>query len=508
MTAADRQVVKRYLLDGATELKGYRCEINRLKARITVLETMEEALKEKMERYSLLLLPVHCMPPEILVEIFKLSCRKEVFGTKGIPRAMVLSRVCARWNQVALSVPQLWASISVRFDIWCRTGREKMDRLKRFVDLFMKYSKTAPLSITLDDAGAIFEPVPFETLNQVMTAIGNVFANSDRWHRLEYTHYLLALPQLQQIVTCLLNLEHFETLGISSDESRIILATQEFPSLTSITIVPDLWNPDDLPFHQATTLSFFRSHASAALAILRRCTNARRLALKDVGGDADNSSQESGNHIILPHLQYLSIVANNEQDATFPFQSSTLPVLSSIVLHGVPPSISSWTRWNLDPVKDFLLCSSCPITSLSLRTLPLSDVETISLLVLLPTLNSLTIHEDRYSEARTNKIFTRAFLKHFSTLHEDMTSRSFLPVIQNLDFTMHHSPPSRPALVSAIASRAPDGVSDHAATSVARLQSFTLTIMVKEKVDVAPFLTPLQYFRDAGLRLDISFKAI
>ncbi|KAJ8073803.1 hypothetical protein PM082_012081 [Marasmius tenuissimus] len=91
MTAADRQVVKRYLLDGATELKGYRCEINRLKARITVLETMEEVLKEKMERYSSLLSPVHRMPPEILVEIFKLSCGKEVFGTKGIPRAMVLS---------------------------------------------------------------------------------------------------------------------------------------------------------------------------------------------------------------------------------------------------------------------------------------------------------------------------------------------------------------------------------------------------------------------------------
>ena len=67
--------------------------------------------------------------------------------------------------------------------------------------------------------------------------------------------------------------------------------------------------------------------------------------------------------------------------------------------------------------------------------------------------------------------------------------------------------------VGAIASRVPDGVQVrdlHPTTLVARLRSFTLEITAKENLGGADLLatisTPLQCFRDAGLRLYVSFK--
>ena len=126
VSAPNRQVVKQYLLDGELELRGFHSEINRLKAKITVLETMREALNEKLRKYKSLLSPIHRLPPEVLVEIFRLSYGKGYLGIKAVPQAILLSRVCSRWRQVTLSAPQLWASVCVPFTIWTKSGRRSM----------------------------------------------------------------------------------------------------------------------------------------------------------------------------------------------------------------------------------------------------------------------------------------------------------------------------------------------------------------------------------------------
>ncbi|KAH9891341.1 hypothetical protein C8Q73DRAFT_703848 [Cubamyces lactineus] len=98
------------------------------------------------------LLPVHGIPPEILLHIFELACdhcydgyvnfRHRHKGHKP-PLPLLLTHVCRRWRDVALSAPVIWSRIDVPN--------------KHLLDLFLVRSGAAALSLHIghEDPGVL-----------------------------------------------------------------------------------------------------------------------------------------------------------------------------------------------------------------------------------------------------------------------------------------------------------------------------------------------------------------
>ncbi|KAL0071134.1 hypothetical protein AAF712_001692 [Marasmius tenuissimus] len=493
VSSSDRHDVQQYLLDSEAELCRYQAEVNRLKAKITVVETRMGGLKRKIRKYRTLLSPVYRLPSEIWAEVFLFFCEGESLIPLKTPAVMVVSRVCGRWRDIALSTPRIWSTISLRFEGWTKGNGGRLDRLQSLLVSFLQRSKNMPLTVNLNSLRVEKQ----DEIDGVVKTLEGLLNHSTRWQHLDCTHSLLALPAFQSLRNRLPELKSLYVESGMRDNSSSLF--HDCPSLTSISISPDSWSDSDFPLHQMKTLSLRRSYAPAALAVLRSCTNAYQLEMHSIGG----MSRPDTDHIILPKIRQLTITAENEEDAMTVFQFSTLQSLTSLEIRRSSVNSVDWNRWDLGPVKDFFLRSSCALTSLKIGSVPLSDEETIQLLLLMPTLTNLSIEE--YPKHGKNKIVTDAFLQLLSS-DEDELASSFLPSLNHLDLIVHLSSLHIPSLIHAIASRAPDDMGNISESSCG-LRSVTLTVMAKEKPDMSPFFE-LQCFGDAGLRMNIFHKTI
>ena len=510
MPESERRNVNQYLRKAEQELRGYRTEVNRLKTMITVLEYKERTLKEKMANYRSLLSPVHRLPPEILTQIFELCAGEEpLLSPDRNPAIVSLTQVCGRWRQTALSVPQLWCCVSLVLGIeWFMNvggtipSWRKLNHLGFMAELFTERSKTAPLSLVLRTCPE--SQIPNAQLDQALAAIACLLGNSKRWHRFECSHDLLSRPSFANIRDRLSNLARLTIDSfIGARPAQTIFAN--CPSLTDLDIKPDHWNEANFPLHQINSLRLTTSYVNTARPILQRCTNVRRLELENIGSynRPDDSEQ-----IILPRVECLRITATEEEDLS---DIINLLTLSSLVQLEIRRSVdeSSWWNFNLGPLRDFLLRSSCTITSLDLYRVPISDNETLSLLRLMPTLRTLSVQEyGTLATVPVKRIVTPTFLAPFRASQH--TDEIFLPSLKDLSFTFYHSEVIQQALVDVVASRVPDVRESITTGPVAWLTSFNLTIMAKEadKVDISVLSAPLECFGAVGISISVSLKVI
>ncbi|KAM6501837.1 hypothetical protein JOM56_001814 [Amanita muscaria] len=84
------------------EIRGLRCEA--------------ELLEVQIHRLDVALGPHNKLPPEMLLRIFELCCE----GPAQIPAQngsiYTISHVCSLWRQIALSIPEFWASVSIKLN--------------------------------------------------------------------------------------------------------------------------------------------------------------------------------------------------------------------------------------------------------------------------------------------------------------------------------------------------------------------------------------------------------
>ncbi|KAJ8073802.1 hypothetical protein PM082_012080 [Marasmius tenuissimus] len=466
-----------------------------------VLQHKGKILKEKMAKYTSLLSPICRMPAEILVEIFKHVCSEEAIHASRSPAIVTLAKICSHWRQIALLTSRLWSTIRLRFGDWWFPSREgKLRRLKYLMDLFLERSRRNPLSWTLEmPEDQSRNMISIKQLDQALSTIRCLFDNSDRWRALHCPHTLLQRPALQKIKNRVPVLKHLDIISEFGDQTDPLFDT--CPSLNSLNIRANNWSESDFPFCQLSSLSICDSWTPSTVDILQSCTNLTRLELHSTGGRTDDLETEE--HVILPTLQHLVVVAQEHYDAMTIFQIATLESLKTLEI--CRTALNSWTGLDLDLITDFLIRSSCSITSLSLDNLPISDTAVTMLLRLMPTLMSLTIKESPHRRNGRNTILTSSFFKLFST--ESVGEGSFLLSLQEFTLVMHHSLRVQQNLLDVAAFRAPVE-RDMAITAVVPLQSLTVTIMSEAKGDMAAFSVPLQCFRDAGLGVNISFKEL
>ncbi|KAF9054555.1 hypothetical protein BJ165DRAFT_1312010, partial [Panaeolus papilionaceus] len=89
-----------------------------IEAQIKELQQPADAIKPIIAQYTTILSPIRTVPDDVLREIFTRTMQFGPEGTIASHRerhapSTILTRVCQRWREVALSTPALWCKILI-----------------------------------------------------------------------------------------------------------------------------------------------------------------------------------------------------------------------------------------------------------------------------------------------------------------------------------------------------------------------------------------------------------
>ncbi|ESK97756.1 hypothetical protein Moror_17382 [Moniliophthora roreri MCA 2997] len=509
ISPTDKLIITQVLLDAEKELKNYQVEISRLRTAILTLESKQEGVKRMMDKYRSLLSPIHRVPPEVLKNIFEYSCRINHLNMGSLPPAMTLSAVCGRWRELVLNTPSLWSSISIDYLYWERGSCEFLNRL---TCRFMERSRTSPLTLNLEFCAFDFNEADDDAISTVEALVHNC----SRWYDVTWCFRRQAMNN-SMFAPIRGHLPMLQYLDIradeeGSDEDELSWGLfSECPSLHSVSLA--IGNPlsdsIDLPWQRIMSLTIDAGAANPddILRVLSICPSIRRLELPSIYGFTIEPT------VVRPsQLESLSITAYKSEHLSL-LPHLTTPRLSSIEICGGYLGRHFWgpDTWDECLFTSFLVRSSCTITSLHLRWLPITDTQVLPLLELLPSLRTLRLQECTRTYPRTNQknsIVTRTFLNRLTMDCESLVT-TLVPRLIHLELLVVNNGLEQQALMEMLSSRWFPDPSHASCNVVESLKSFSLTVVgMREGSTHDPeCFALLQYFRDSGLLVTTSYKS-
>ncbi|ESK91789.1 hypothetical protein Moror_10618 [Moniliophthora roreri MCA 2997] len=505
ITSSNRPSIIQFLIDAEADLKAYQNEIFKLKAAMVSLENKRNGLKKKIAKYRTLLSPIHRMPNEILEIVFAFACEENWMRKLCRAPALILSKTCGRWREIALSTPSLWSSICIDFGDWNR-DYQILNGLTR---LFLDRSRASSLKIILD-----FNDEDIK--GYAVLIMKAMVRHSNRWKDLELRRIqqgVIGHAVFHPLRGSLTVLSHLTITGTpletSPDFSCDLFGV--CPSLTSLALEPGftLTTHCPLPWSQIRSLRLQMCYGGDGLQSFALARNVQRLEIDQFGG----GSPYLGDYIIST-VQKLIVVVLRSNEFSCIMESTTLSQLSSLQVSGCKTSpLSTWQQWDQKCITDFLHRSSCTLTSLSLKWVPITDIQTIDLLQKVPTLTRLHIEEYRSGESR-NKIVTRKLLDEISFDHENATtSTRFLPKLTDITLIAHASGLDHEALSRAISSRWIQDSIYEGEAGIGCITKVNIVLLARKSEDreeeVGKALeSDLRWMEAAGARLIVSTRFI
>ncbi|KAJ8075913.1 hypothetical protein PM082_021545 [Marasmius tenuissimus] len=358
---------------------------------------------------------------------------------------MELSNVCGRWREVTRSASKLWSSISIHFKGW----KGKFSALKKLVRLFLDRSQSQPLKLHLDFVGAYREQGS-SALEPIFRAL---YKHAARWQFLSLDNppFTFTFPMDDE-----LGLPALQRLKVSDAQPGIFLSISEnSPRLSTVEITDILGEdvPIDRP-DQIKTLIVRDSYLELAIQYLARFPALETLHMRRVS--FEDSEWDTAEHLSSNTITSFTPECCDQLSLDDTLHYLTLPHLTSLQVCGFGWTLDEWPTWKGGAVIDFLSRSSCSITSL--KNLPITDVQTISLLEHIPALVSLKIEErptrmnseDPEEVPSPNRIITQPFLQRLTV---DRSSRPFLPLLTDLTIAMRKDDHVEQGLFNAVGSR-------------------------------------------------------
>ncbi|KAK1233904.1 hypothetical protein PQX77_002910 [Marasmius sp. AFHP31] len=507
LTQAEKAVVEQHLLDGERDLRRYEAELNRLKASIMVVEGKRDRTRKALESYRSLLAPVQQMPSEILNEIFSNFCSSHDIllppDSDTLPSPVALSMVCGRWRDICLSSTGLWSFITIYTSHWDE-GLRMQWLLKLVLDLFMERSKGHQLhaSLCIDHT----TPPDGGFMDIVDVALGTLERHSHRWSDMEFdlNHTAMQHPVFSRVGNLsMLHTFTLRTYGLGTGKDLRLIRSASALRHLSLSLFGIPINVDDVPWAQLEELELvLGEEAPSPLEIVVLCHNLRQLKLRDRESDSNQSRRH-----IASDLTSLIICAPN----SLFLDHATLPKLSSfdVSFQRYEPH----SKWDPVPFRNMLLRSQCSVTSFSLSNADITDIEVISLLRIMPTLNCVHVHERRPSlweepqPVLYNKILTPTFFNQL-IVHESAgtslkrTSVPLVPRLHELGLDIHCHDFDGVAFSKVIASRWIPESDEREMLGVDGLRSVEVRF-IDEVVELPESLVALRCFTDVGLRVSI-----
>ncbi|KIL67323.1 hypothetical protein M378DRAFT_102473 [Amanita muscaria Koide BX008] len=352
--------------------------------------------------------PFHCLPPEIIAEIFVLCVPdiEEVFKSIRPKDAapLLLCNVSSSWRSLALSIPRLWNELSIRItNPWLN-----IDLSIAMAESWIARSGELPLSLRVYAYPWAWNDKRQATA-MVQAHLNTFFCYASRW---EYVHidfmttYAISFPELGP--TPLLRKFSYSTSWRNWDPCPFTSCPllSAFPSRSVAS------NPD-IPGHRLTHITMETNTSThQALNILRVCK-----MLVEFNVDIDNDS--------LDQVKPLQKPVENQSLRSFRtlwayitcsglLQSLTLPALTDFSLYTDFESLSSIsTRSVHTQLLRLFTRSRCKLEKLKLENCGFNDADILkclkhdscSLLTVLEISNDFNrpMFTDRVILALTNK---------------------------------------------------------------------------------------------------------
>ncbi|KAJ8083143.1 hypothetical protein PM082_009012 [Marasmius tenuissimus] len=512
-TQSNKSVVSQFLVDAEAEIAEYEVEIDRLETAKYALENKRDRLRRTTELYKSLLSPIHSIPTEILTMIFGFACEENILSKSPLPAAVRLSTVCGRWRDIVLSTPKLWCSIFIDFSKW--NAPDDLHVLNAMTERFICQSKQHPLRLNLEFPIDDFDDG--SDMEGAEPALQALIQHCARWQSLSLSIVRASFPYsiFEQIrgrcpllqSLCMRTIHLFAYLD-DWDEYPPFNYFEVCPSLRHLTLDPRIYplNKTIFPWSQVRNLRIETGLPEIALPVLSLCGAAERVELSEIG-DVDEEGPYNG-HISSCAIKSLAISKAEEQcDVDDVLECSTLSSLSSLEIWGAADSSTEkWQTWSCGNLQDFLLRSSCVLTSLHLRCLPITDTQTLSLLRMTPTLESLIIEE--FPQNERNRIVTRRFLDGIAADAPPslLSSTPILPRLARLRLVVHSPGINAKVFLKPLSSRWHPDPEQATEVGVACLRFVNIVVLFEGAIipDVKP-LDGLRCFRSAGMRLVVTY---
>ncbi|KAJ8095171.1 hypothetical protein PM082_010393 [Marasmius tenuissimus] len=493
-TSSHRNVISQFLLDAEKEINDCEVEMNRLILAMRLLENKKKGLQTTVERCRSLLSPVRRLPTEVLSTIFSFACSVNRLEPYCVPSAFQLSMVCGRWRDIVVSRSSLWSALRIAFAFW--EGR--FSKLTKLVHTLVERSGSQPLDLELVFAG---------TTDGMETGISSILRilvqSSARWR-----HVCLRFPGPTTIFpghSALQNLQSLDINSVGMISPALYNLFKDSPSLHTLKIDGRTLSDGrfDLPLDSIKTVQIWGGSTPDVLGFVSSFTHLEVLRLLHLRGSND---QNTLSQTLSPTVRSATFSWDTEEDADTSLRYFALPGLKFLTLSG---DRKSWTSWanSTTTISNFLTCSACSLTSLSLNRLPISDRQTITLLELIPSLTTLEIEERRLDAP--NQMITESFLRRFVVCHQHEVLQSghiYLPHLTDVTFVMRRNGLIEEDLFDAISSRWIPDPKEVSEVGVACLRSVHITVMKRDARECR--LRSLECLRDAGLRLNVARRIL
>ncbi|KAE9409779.1 hypothetical protein BT96DRAFT_806663, partial [Gymnopus androsaceus JB14] len=146
-SSPQRSEISQILKDIDNDLDDCASEISALEAGIAFLHSQRERLQNHKLYLSTLLSPIHCLPNELLTEIFTFACVIEGLDIDSIQSAnkqtFDIATVCCRWRCLAISCSELWSNIELGLPV----AESELEVQHGYLDLFLSRSKQHLLTL-------------------------------------------------------------------------------------------------------------------------------------------------------------------------------------------------------------------------------------------------------------------------------------------------------------------------------------------------------------------------
>ncbi|KAF5363172.1 hypothetical protein D9758_008399 [Tetrapyrgos nigripes] len=472
LSSSDVHLFSQKILEAEGDVKAYEAEVARLMSKITTLTSKAGMLRKNIGVARSLLSPIRRLPSEILCIVFGLATIRPRFSlTRAYKNPPFLS-VCSRWRNVVLSHPSIWSSFIVEYP-------KSMDDVYypakniRALELHLSRSKASPLTITFrfvekPSSGNLSASPDMTSANELEDLL---IAHSSRWKDLTF-HGSLVSPELRlckriQNVEILPSLTHLSNLyGLPISVWSALVA--KCPELFSLEISPsaDACMQQSFNIRNLVTLVLKDQNLNGTLRIVERCP--KLLSLKCIFGHAPLLHPENVRSLAcrtLPLVEDLVLELIGDPANHLPplfISGLSIPSLKSVTIQKAPRAQRSGEP-PVDALSQFFSRSRCILTALSLRSMIISDTDTISLLRPLIHLTHLTVHEICNPPAETVQthppLITTRFLDRLHTYKSShsaddlIVSTVLVPRLQHLELKAPRSSFDDSAFVEMVMSR-------------------------------------------------------
>ncbi|KAL1696803.1 hypothetical protein GGG16DRAFT_120458 [Schizophyllum commune] len=355
-------------------------EIETLQSTLRWAQKVRAELKQLHDIQQAYLAPVRKLPADVLSIIFELCCGDEIDLTDWTCAPIDLSAVCKLWRETMLSMPMIWARLSL--DKVDRTGfLPSPGKLAARVQAFLKHSGVLPLKHRVYYEARLMDDTQ-DPNEKVIAPLDLLLEHTHRWTALRVRCDSRCPPHLLSRALHGRPFPQLTSLEGRADDLQKIDDIFMIPTLRCLKLTQDSSSPiipTKLPFSQLTELHTY-SRAGYALSVLQLCPNIEVFdhAPKYYFWGVDEGPEWS-TVVVLPHLRRLVTTIQDERDLVL-LDGLCAPALQTLSLDWSTPLAPDQRAY----VAAFVTRSSCRLRELCLTSAPLVEQECIS------SLNDLT----------------------------------------------------------------------------------------------------------------------